>query len=428
MQMRPENNEEVWEARLERASAYALYLHVPFCARKCAYCDFASWATAPDDALMARYADALTRQVDEAESLGLLEGVQTGYIGGGTPSLLGADSLGRVVRRTSSLGLLELSCEANPDSLSGEVLDALAGEGATRVSVGVQSLDDAELRELGRLHDSAAAIERVGAAVSRGLDVSCDLMCATPRQTDDSWRSSLDKILMLGASHVSVYPLMIEEGTAFERRFEDDSCEWNSDEVQARRMEMAQVQLEGHGFNRYEVASYSFPKKHCRHNVAYWTGQPYLGLGTNASSMLTLKGYLRLSQACPGLPRPPRDAARARLTVTSSRQEIADDARLASLRFSFEFLDAAQAAAEDLMLGARLAAGLHPGLVVHARDLLPGLDDALAGLVSDGFIAAPSTDLAGAGFRPTEKGWLLGNELYGRLWDLAPGEVVSSDS
>ena len=426
MPMRPSNNEDVWEARLERASAYALYLHVPFCAQKCAYCDFASWTTVRDDPLMARYAEALTRQVGEAEALGLLEGVRTGYIGGGTPSLLGTDSLGRLARRASRLGVEELSCEANPDSLSDEVLDALAGEGATRVSVGVQSLDDGELRELGRLHDSAAAIERVGGAVSRGLDVSCDLMCATPGQTDESWQDTLDKILMLGIGHVSVYPLMIEEGTAFDRRFEGDPCEWNSDEVQARRMEMSQVKLEGNGFNRYEVASSSLPGKQCMHNIAYWTGQPYLGLGTKASSMLTVKGYMRLASACPELPRPPQGSARARLTVMNSRQEIADDARLSSLRFSVEFLDAAQAAAEDLMLGARLASGLHPGLVAHARALLPGLDDALADLARDGFLAAPSCK--DECFRPTTKGWLLGNELYGRLWDLAPGEVVSLDS
>lgn len=162
------------------------------------------------------------------------------------------------------------------------------------------------------------------------------------------------------------------------------------------------------------------------HNIAYWTGQPYLGLGTKASSMLTVKGYMRLASACPGLPLPRQGSARARLTVMNSRQEIADDARLCSLRFSVEFLDAAQAAAEDLMLGARLASGLHPGLVAHARALLPGLDDALADLARDGFLAVPSGE--DECFRPTTKGWLLGNELYGRLWDLAPGEVVSLDS
>ena len=361
--------------------------------------------------------------MDEAESLGLLEGAETGYIGGGTPTLLGAESLGLLARRASALGLSELSCEANPDSLSDAVLAALADGGATRVSIGVQSLDDAELRELGRLHDSWTAIDRVGAAISSGLDVSCDLMCATPLQTDESWALTLDKNLMLGIGHVSVYPLMIEEGTAFERRYGDDPCDWNSDEVQATRMQMSRVQLEGNGFNRYEVASSSLPGKECKHNIAYWTGQPYLGLGTKASSMLTLKGYLRLCEACDSLPKAPNTASRARLTVLNSSQEIAGAPNLSSLRFAVEFLDAAQAAAEDLMLGARLSAGLHPGLVSHARALLPGLDSCLDSLVSEGFLSAPEE--GSARLRPTEKGWLLGNELYGRLWGLAPGEVVS---
>ena len=409
-----------WEARLERASAYALYLHVPFCAQKCAYCDFASWTTRRDDPLMSSYAAALASQIDEARGLGLLEGLETAYIGGGTPSLLGAESLGAIVRNVASLGPAELSCEANPDSLTDEVLETAREAGATRLSIGVQSLVDSELRKLGRLHDAALAQDRVRAAVALGFDVSCDLMCATPGQSDASWALTLSQALALGAGHVSVYPLMIEEGTAFDRLYSEDSYEWNSDEVQAQRMQKAQVVLEGNGFNRYEVASYTKPGKACKHNEAYWTGQPYLGLGTKASSMLTLKCYTRLRDACRELPPSPSGTARVRLTVLNSKEQIARDPRLSSLRFDIEFLTSAQAAAEDLMLGARLSEGLDPGLVAHARGLLPGTGDCLEGLVRDGYLTK-----AHGRFVPTEQGWLLGNELYERLWDLAPGEVAS---
>lgn len=417
------SDRQLWEARLARASAYALYLHIPFCAQKCAYCDFASCATGRGDPLMGAYARALGRQVEEAGELGLLEGLETAYIGGGTPSFLGADALGALVGRASALGPSELSCEANPDSLGDEVLAALAGAGATRVSIGVQSLVDDELALLGRLHDAETAKDRVRAAVASGLDVSCDLMCATPGQDDASWQRSLDEFLMLGATHVSVYPLMIEEGTPFDARYADEDCSWNSDEVQGRRMRKAQAELEGTGFKRYEVASYAFGKKACRHNIAYWTGQPYLGLGTKASSMLTLECYLRLREACPALPEAPGGASRARLTVMNPAREIAGAPGLSNLRFSVEFLTPAQAAAEDLMLGARLSAGLHPGLVDHASGLLPSLAECLGGLAGDGFLARE-----GERFVPTQLGWLLGNELYGRLWDLAPGEVVSLDA
>ena len=402
----------------------ALYLHIPFCARKCAYCDFPSWATPAADPLMAAYARALEAQLAEAAALGLVEGCETAYVGGGTPTLLGEKDLGSLVSavRSAAPGVTELSCEANPDSLADGVIDALRAAGATRLSVGVQSLDDGELAELGRLHDAACARDRVAAAVGSGLDVSVDLMCATPGQTDGSWRRTLEGALALGVGHVSVYPLQIEEGTALDRRYADDPCPWNSDEVQAARMSDAQAMLEGSGLARYEVASYAAAGKRCRHNMAYWTGAPYLGLGTGASSMLSLNGYLRLCDAAPQLPMPPEGTVRARLTVTTGRRALAADPRLAALSASLEFLTGAQAAAEDLMLGARLVDGLDPALVSRARGLFGArLDDTLADLLSRGLLAEGGGRLA-----PTKSGWLLGNELYGALWDLAPGEVATA--
>lgn len=412
-----------YRGRLSSPSAGALYLHVPFCARKCAYCDFASWATPESDPLVPAYREALERQMGEAAALGLLEGCETAYVGGGTPSLLGP-SLGRLVRavRASAPGVTELTCEANPDSLSDDTIEAVRAAGATRLSVGVQSLDDGELARLGRLHDAAGARERVGAAVRAGLDVSLDLMCATPGQTDASWEATLAGAIALGVGHVSVYPLMIEEGTALAARCADDPCPWNSEEVQEVRMRKAQALLEGVGFGRYEVASYALPGKTCRHNVAYWTGVPYLGLGTGASGMLALEGYLRLVEGFPRLPEPPSGTRRVRLSVDSSREEVAARPSLGELSLSLEFLDEAQAAAEDLMLGARLVEGLDPALVAHARAAIgPRVDDALEGLLSDGLLEGRSGRLA-----PTQRGWLLGNELYGRLWDLAPGEVETA--
>ena len=402
----------------------ALYLHVPFCARKCAYCDFSSWATPAGDPLMSAYVRALEAQMGEAESLGLLEGCETAYVGGGTPTLIGEKDLGLLVSavRAAAPEIRELTCEANPDSLTDEVLLAVREAGATRLSIGVQSLDDAELAELGRLHDAACACERVTAAVASGLDVSVDLMCATPRQTDEGWTRTIEGVVALGVGHVSVYPLQIEEGTALDARYADDPCAWNDDGVQATRMTQAQALLEGCGYHRYEVASYSIAGKECRHNIAYWTGAPYLGLGTGASSMLDLKGYLRLREACPRLPEPPSGVVRVRLTVRTGRRELAADPRLSSLSFSLEFLTGHQAIAEDLMLGARLVAGLRPELVSQAREAFGSrLDATLEALLGDGLLVERDGRLA-----PTERGWLLGNELYGALWDLAPGGVVEA--
>lgn len=402
----------------------ALYLHIPFCARKCAYCDFPSWATPVGDPLTAAYARALEAQMGEAEALGLLDGCETAYVGGGTPTLLGEKDLGSLLSavRAAAPGIRELTCEANPDSLTDEVLLAVREAGATRLSIGVQSLDDAELAELGRLHDAACARERVTAAVASGLDVSVDLMCATPLQTGESWARTVGEAAGLGVGHVSVYPLQIEEGTALDARYVDDPCSWNDDGVQASRMTQGQALLEGCGYRRYEVASYSIAGKECRHNIAYWTGARYLGLGTGASSMLDLKGYLRLREACPRLPKPPSGVVRVRLTVRTGRGELAADPRLSALSFSLEFLTGPQAIAEDLMLGARLVAGLRPELVSRAREVFGArLDGVLEALLGDGLLVERDGRLA-----PTERGWLLGNELYGALWDLAPGEVVEA--
>lgn len=405
-----------WRGRLIAEGANALYLHVPFCVQKCAYCDFASWATPRGDTLLARYAQALGKQVEEASRLGMLDHCETLYVGGGTPSLLG-ENLGGLLRVVGSCApeLSELTCEANPESLSGTLLDDLVEAGCTRLSMGVQSLCDGELSELGRVHDAARARDRVVAALAHGLNVSCDLMCAIPLQTAESWQSTLEGIVSLGVDHVSVYPLQIEEGTPLGLKVGDEEPAWNSPDVQADRMTQAQAVLEGNGFRRYEVASYArSPQSECRHNKAYWTGKPYLGLGTGAASMLTREGYLRLMEVCPQLGPLPECMSRVRLKVLSSRQEIAEDPQLPSLKFEEEFLTERQAAAEDLMLGARLASGLDAGLVAYARDLLgQSVDETLARLVREGYL---SDALA-----PTEKGWLLGNELYGELWDLADG-------
>ena len=412
-----------WEPRYSQSAASALYVHVPFCARKCAYCDFASWQTHRDDPLMGAYVDGVLRLLEEAADAGIVDGLETAYVGGGTPSLIGPDLLVRLVGQISALGVVELSCEANPESLSDEVIAACVESGATRLSIGVQSLSDEELVELGRLHDAATAENRVRAAVESGLDVSCDLMCAIPRQSEASWTNALRSVCSLGVSHVSVYPLSIEEGTALSSRYAEVPCEWNSSEVEASRMIKAREVLEGFGYSRYEVASYALPGKMCKHNRSYWTGVSYLGLGTNASSMLSLEGYLRLCKLCPQLPQAPRDARRVRLTMTSDRSEVSSSRSLADVSFSLEFLTLEQAVAEDLMLGARLAEGLDPGLVAFAREALPSgsVDRCLSELIGRGFLKV----LSGR-FAPTDDGWLLGNELYGELWDLAPGEVVEA--
>ncbi|MGN0076038.1 MAG: coproporphyrinogen-III oxidase family protein [Parafannyhessea sp.] len=414
-----------WEGHLHAAGALALYAHVPFCRSKCAYCDFSSLSTRADDPLVTAYAASLARMIGQAADAGLLEGCRTGYLGGGTPTLMGP-AVGALLSRMAPHCPRELSCEANPDSLDAPTLAAIASSGATRVSVGVQSTSDEELAALGRIHTSAQATDALARAVAAGLDVSCDLMCAIPRQGEGSWRRSLDDVLSAGVCHVSVYPLQIEEGTAFGRRYADGDPAFNSEDVQAARMREAERALTEAGLLRYEVASYARPGRSCAHNRAYWTGLPYLGLGTGAAGMLTAEGYARLRAVAPQLPPAPEGAARARLTVTSGRREVAAAAGLCDLDFDLEFLTAPQAAAEDLMLGMRLTEGVGEALLAHARSVLGegAVDDALEEAAAESLVRA--TPAGGAA--PTERGWLLGNELFGLMWGLAPGTVASASA
>ena len=282
--------------------------------------------------------------------------------------------------------------------------------------MGVQSLVDAELAELGRVHSAAQAQARLNAAVEAGFDVSADLMCAIPLQTDKSWKASLAGVIDCGVGHVSVYPLQIEDDTPLGERYRTCEPAFNDPEVQAERMELARDLLVAAGFARYEVASYAREGRDCRHNQAYWTARPYLGLGTGASSMLTREGYEAFREVCPQLPGPDDGVRRVRLTCIDGRDALADARSMADLHFDLEFLGEAQAAAEDLMLAMRLVSGPEPGLVGHARTVIgaSAVDETLAWCESQGLIAR-----RGLRWVPTDRGWLLGNVLYGRMWDLA---------
>lgn len=411
-----------WQSKYNQTITPALYLHIPFCAQKCFYCDFSSWSTRQDDNRMKDYVKALKQQLDEAAQLGLLAATKTVYMGGGTPSLLGQDAVDLAQHTSAIVNPAEFSIEANPDSLSDDLLASLATGGVTRISLGVQSFNDNELKKLGRIHSAKLAYDRVLAAKEHDYDVSVDLMCAIPEQTESSWEFSLSRFISLGVNHVSVYPLTIEEGTALAKQTQDKDTPWNAYDVQADRMQAASKVLQAAGFERYEVASYARNQKSCKHNKMYWTGESYLGLGTSAASMLTAAEYDVLAKVNTSLPNRPQNAERARLVVLDAPRKIAEGAPLFSTEFDVEFLTQREAVAEDLMLHARLMETISPALLVESELVFGAsrLQDVLDLCVHDGLLDCVYADaLDGAKtYRPTEKGWLLGNELYGRLWDL----------
>lgn len=396
----------------------ALYIHIPFCRAKCAYCDFDSRAysaCALEPAIDA-YLGELSRALDAHERAGDLAAVRTVYIGGGTPSILGARLPQLVERVRRACEPVEFTCEANPESFDAALAHDLHRAGATRVSLGVQSLVDDELAVIGRIHTAEQALAAIATAKGAGLATSCDLMCGLPLQTRASWRSTLERAIAAAPDHVSVYPLQLEEGTLLARREAAGELDVPDDDFQAACMDEAATLLARAGFERYEVASYAKPGYRCRHNIAYWTGVPYLGLGRSAASMQSGTGsFLQGGDAAfaadsalgtPPLPTPASDVARIRFTQL-------DDA---GTSFEHEELTAREAAAEDLMLACRMTDGIGLELLERARRTIPSslLADACERAVARGLAAWEAGRL-----KPTHLGWLEGNELFGIFWDLA---------
>ena len=282
----------------------ALYLHIPFCRAKCLYCDFDSRALtgcALEEAIGA-YCEGLSAQVDAHGNAGELSEVETVYVGGGTPSLLGGRLVGLVDYVRAYCEPVEFTCEANPESFTLDLAQALRAAGVTRISLGVQSLNASELKAIGRLHSAEQAMLAVAQAKAAGFSTSCDVMCGLPGQTLDTFAETLRSLVALNPDHVSVYPLQLEEGTPLARMEEAGEMEVPDEDFQAQCMDLAAEVLEEAGYERYEVASYAKPGHRCRHNIAYWTGKPYLGLGRSAASMFDVcKGECREARfiACP---------------------------------------------------------------------------------------------------------------------------------
>ncbi len=406
----------------------ALYVHVPFCAQKCRYCDFDSRSFSPCDldAALDAYFEQLYARLDAFGNAGALRQIRTVYVGGGTPSLAG-ERLVKLARRISMwCKPVEFTCEANPESLTAELATTLAEAGVTRISLGVQTLDNTELAVIGRIHNAERALEAIATVKDVGLDVSCDLMCGLPGQTAASWRCTLDGVLAAVPHHVSVYPLTLEEGTPlFRMACRDKSLEPDED-FQAACMDVARERLGAAGYHPYEVASYALNGHECAHNIAYWTGQSYLGLGRSAAGMLDAEDFDRLAGLFPDVPAR-GDAHRVRLVQRN------DDATA----FEAEYLTHREAAAEDLMLACRMTRGVASDLLVRAARVIPADEltvacdralelglatwvpergDTHAGpIASDDVIAG----LTCARLAPTHLGWLDGNVLFELFWGLA---------
>ncbi|HSG46204.1 MAG TPA: radical SAM family heme chaperone HemW [Longimicrobiales bacterium] len=269
----------------------SVYLHAPFCVRRCFYCDFAVEVRREGDA--EAWAAAMGRELRllEEDGVRLADSLETVYVGGGTPSLLGpgamallADVLGR---DRLSHPELEWTSEANPESLTPDVAAGWRAAGVNRLSLGVQSFQEPVLRWMGRLHGAQGARDAVGAARGAGIgNLSVDLIFGLPESLDRDWRADLDAAAALDVPHISLYGLTAESGTPLGRSVAEGRVAMPPDERYREEYLEAHERLTGLGFRHYEVSNFARPGHESRHNLRYWDGSPYLGLGNGSHSFL----------------------------------------------------------------------------------------------------------------------------------------------
>jgi oxygen-independent coproporphyrinogen-3 oxidase len=356
-----------------------LYLHIPFCKHKCGYCDFNAYAGM--DRLMPDYVDALERELSAAREQHPFGRLETIYFGGGTPSLLPADLIARLlrfVRATFDVAPgAEVTLEANPASTDEAKLQAWLDGGVNRLSLGVQGFEPRALAVLERKTDAAQATRAFGLARAAGMsNVSIDLIYAVPFQSRASWLETLRRGIALGPDHISTYCLTFEEGTLLWRRRAEGRVPEVDADLQWDQLDAACAELESAGFSRYEVSNWARPGYESRHNHAYWRCRPVYGAGAGAHSYATDGSISRRWW----------NVARPREYI-AAQQPVADG----------EDLPARKARGEALMLGLRTAEGMAPP---------EGFDSELENLLGAGLIERRNGRVV-----PTRRGMDLHNQI-----------------
>lgn len=348
---------------------FGLYLHVPFCASRCGYCDFNTYTAGElgSSTSPAAWAQAVRGELEAAAAhLGPVRPVDTIFVGGGTPSLLGAGGLADLldaVRASFTLAPdAEITTESNPESTSPEFFAGLRAAGFTRISLGMQSAAPHVLAILDRRHTPGRAVAAAREAAAAGFEhLNLDLIYGTPGETDDDLAASLDAVLSVPVDHLSAYALIVEDGTAFARKVRRGDVPMPDDDVLAARYEMIDARLSAAGLTWYEVSNWARSQQAvCRHNEAYWRSDDWWGIGPGAHSHVN--GVRFWNQKHP---------ATYAASVAAGTLPIGD----------FELLSAEDVHTESVMLALRMRTGL-------ARDELSATERARAqGAVGDGLLA-----------------------------------------
>ncbi len=382
--------------------ALALYIHWPFCARKCPYCDFNSHVRAEVD--QAAWRNALL--ADLAYEAALTGGQELGsiFFGGGTPSLMPPATVAALIEAASQhwriADDIEITLEANPSSVEAANFAALASAGANRVSLGLQSLDDAALKFLGRLHDADEGLAALAVAQQNFARVSFDLIYALPGQSPDAWEAQLSRALGFGTGHLSLYQLTIEPGTRFATLVRDGSLSPLADDPAAELFALTRAMTDAVGLPAYEVSNHARADEQSRHNLAYWRYRDYLGVGPGAHGRRGGFATLRHKKPENWLEAVARRGNGLHSETALDRNEQAVEALLMGLRLA-EGIDLGEIGTrfgyspDALIVPDKVAFYARLGLIEHGGGRLtvtpkgmPLLDGLLAELVAPALVAA----------------------------------------
>jgi oxygen-independent coproporphyrinogen-3 oxidase len=375
--------------------SFGVYVHWPFCAAKCPYCDFNSHVrTAIDES---GWVDAILAELDwVAANQSERPVVETIFFGGGTPSLMQGKSTGRILEKIASLwpmaNAAEITLEANPASADAARFADYRAAGINRVSLGVQALNDIDLKKLGRLHDVAEAKRALKLAMDNFSRVSLDLIYARPDQSDAAWRAELKEALSFGTDHLSLYQLTIEPETPYALLHRNGQLQIPGEELAAELFETTQELAEAAGIPAYEISNHARPGQESRHNLIYWRYGDYAGVGPGAHGRLNLKG-MRTATAAIKLPERWRDTVARTGHGFAEMTQVSND----------------EAAREHLLMNLRLAEGLD--LAAYEKRWNTKLDAAkVAALVGQGFLTQANDRLTA-----TPAGRLLLNRVIEEL-------------
>jgi oxygen-independent coproporphyrinogen-3 oxidase len=394
----------------------SIYIHIPFCKHRCAYCDFNTYAGQED--LIPAYVKALIQEIETVSALKPnLINVYTVFFGGGTPSLLSApqfDSVLQTLRAAFTFTAdVEVSIEANPGTISPDKLNAIRRSGINRISFGVQSANTEELRMLERIHDFFTVIEAVSTARKAGFDnLNLDLIYGLPQQTLSTWQTTLQRIVNLHPEHISAYALTLEHGTPFGRWSSKGLLPLPDPDLAAEMYEYAEEFLDANGYIHYEISNWAKPNHECKHNLQYWHSLPYLAFGAGAhgyangyrySNVLRIKTYIdrltNIESQISNIEYPLSPA-----TVNQHKQTLNDD--MSEYMLNNLRLTNAGVVESDFRL--RFGSGL--------VDIYP---KEIEELVKNGLLEIKTSEVLETSdvYRLTKRGRLLGNQVFMRFVD-----------